>query len=105
MPSPIRMSAPLLTPELAPSLLEELERAEPFMVVLFNDDLILFDTVIEALMRATGCDEEEAELEANEAHQRGHTPCHYAGESECREVQEVLSAEGITAEVRKEWVE
>ncbi len=99
------MSLQLPTPELAPSLLEHLQTAEPFMVVLYNDDVTPYDTVVETLMRATGCDEGEADMEAWEAHHRGKTPCHYAGETECREVYDVLTAEGITAEVRKEWVD
>ncbi|RYG41730.1 ATP-dependent Clp protease adaptor ClpS, partial [bacterium] len=64
---------------ISPSIIEELQITEPYMVVIFNDDTTPFETVIGALIRATDCSSEEAELETWEAHHCGKASVHYAG--------------------------
>lgn len=99
------MAAPALLPELAPSLLDAIETTEPYMVVLFNDDVTPFDLVVRTLMLATNCPQSEAELEAWEAHTLGKTSVHFGSREECAEAVEVLGRAGITAEVRREWLD
>lgn len=95
------MSAPVLSP----SLIEELQQTEPYMVVIFNDDVTPFETVVHTLIRATNCTESEAELETYEAHHCGKASVHFAGREECLEAVEILTCAGIKAEVRKEWLD
>ena len=90
---------------ISPSLTEELQITEPYMVVIFNDDTTPFETVIDALVRATGCTMEEAELETWEAHHCGKASVHYASREECQDAAEILASAGITVEVRKEWLD
>lgn len=101
--SPTLMSPAL--PLISPSLVEQLQITEPYMVVIFNDDELLFETVIAALILATGCSEDEATLEAQEADARGKATVHYAGREECQEAADVLARAGVPVEVCKEWVD
>lgn len=74
-----------------------------WMVVIFNNETNTFDEVIEALMRATGCDEEEAGIEAWEAHHYGKAPVHFASRPECEDIASVISTVGVRTEVTPEW--
>ena len=74
-----------------------------WMVVIYNNEVNSFDEVIDALMRATGCDVEEAAIEAWEAHHYGKAPVHFAAKSECDEAARVISAVGVKTEVTPEW--
>ncbi len=75
------------------------------MVVLFNDDHTPMDNVIEVLMRATGCDMQEAYIEMWEAHTFGKCSVHFAGKSECEDAASVISSIGLQTEVTIEWPE
>lgn len=92
-------SSPLLTPleQEVPSIFGR------FMVVIFNNDHTPFDTVIHVLMEATGCDLEEASIEAWEAHTFGKAQVHFAGEPACHAVAAMINRVGVMTEVRKEW--
>jgi len=74
-----------------------------WMVVIFNDDVTPFDIVIAALMRATGCQEREAEIEAWEAHTFGKAPVHFASKNECENAAAIISSVGVKTEVSPEW--
>lgn len=74
-----------------------------WMTVIFDNDHNSMDEVVEALMRATDCDEEEAAIEMWEAHTFGKAPVHFASETECRNVAETVGRVGIAAEVAPEW--
>jgi ATP-dependent Clp protease adaptor protein ClpS len=73
------------------------------MVIIFNNQTNTFDEVILALMRATGCDQAEAEIEAWEADHYGKAPVHFAKKSECEQVASVISSIGVKTEVLPEW--
>ena len=74
-----------------------------WMVVIYNNETNTFDEVIDALMHATGCDEEEAGIEAWEAHHYGKAPVHFASLPECEDVASVISTVGVRTEVAPEW--
>lgn len=73
------------------------------MVVIFNNDYTPFEIVIRVLMSSTGCDLEEASIEAWEAHNFGTAPVHFAGEPACHAIAAMISSVGVKTEVRKEW--
>lgn len=76
---------------------------ERHMVVIFNNDETEYADVVEVLMRATGCERTEAEIETWEAHTYGQAPVHFACQSDCTQVASVISSIGVRTEVRKEW--
>ena len=74
-----------------------------WMVMLYNNDWNTQEEVVAILIKATGCDLEEAYLEMWEAHTYGKAPVHFGADSECREVSEVLGTIGLFSEVVPEW--
>jgi ATP-dependent Clp protease adapter protein ClpS len=72
-------------------------------VTIFNNDTNSVDEVVFVLMRATGCDQSEAEMETWEAHTFGRAPVHFAKEAECRQAAQVIASIGVKAEVAREW--
>jgi len=74
-----------------------------WMVVIYNNDHNSFDQVIDALMRATGCDDQEAGIEAWEAHTYGKAPVHFASKEVCEAAAEVIESVGIKTDVCPEW--
>jgi ATP-dependent Clp protease adaptor protein ClpS len=86
-----------------PDLVGGLAGSERWMVKIFNNDHNSFDEVIAVLMAATGCDIQEAHMEAWEAHHLGQTPVHFDGEGRCKEVAGIISGVGVRTEVCREW--
>jgi len=76
-----------------------------WMVVLFNDDVTPFDSVVTVLMRSTGCSTEEAFMETWEAETYGRAPVHFADRTECEIVAAMISSIGVRTQVRPEWDE
>ena len=76
-----------------------------WMVVIFNNDYNSLDEVIEILIRATDCDEEEAQIETWEAHTFGKASVHFASRDVCEEAADIISSIGVRAEVTKEWAD
>lgn len=76
-----------------------------WMVVIFNNDHTSMDAVIEVLMRATGCDSQEAYMEMWEAHTFGRAPVHFAAKAECDDAATIISAVGVKTEVAPEWAD
>lgn len=76
-----------------------------WMVVMYNNDHTMMDEVIEILMRATGCDMQEAYIEMWEAHTFGKCSVHFSSKTECEEAAEVIQSIGIKTEVTLEWPE
>lgn len=74
-----------------------------WMVLIYDNDTNSVDEVVEVLMLATGCDEQEAFIEMWEAHTFGKASVHFASRTECGEVAEVISAIGVRTEVTREW--
>jgi ATP-dependent Clp protease adapter protein ClpS len=73
------------------------------MALIFNNDTNTMEEVIEILMAATHCDEEEAYLETWEADRYGKAPVHFASFEECQAVCRTLSTIGLKTEVAPEW--
>ena len=61
------------------------------------------DEVVEVLMRATGCDAEEAAIEMWEAHTYGKAPVHFASREECEAAAGTIASIGVRTEVQPEW--
>lgn len=74
-----------------------------WMVEIFNNDTNSQDEVIEILMRATGCDIQEAFIEIWEAENFGKAAVHFGGHKECEEVARTISGIGVKTEVSLEW--
>ncbi len=76
--------------KIEPVIEEEITVNLPYKVILFNDDIHTFDEVIEQLMKATGCNYEQAKKYAFEAHVKGKAIV-YSGElSDCLRVTSIL---------------
>jgi len=76
-----------------------------WMVIIYNNETNSFDEVIEILMRATGCDADEAAIETWEAHHYGKAPVHFASRPECDQVAGIIASVGVKTEVAREWDE
>ena len=74
-----------------------------WMTVIFDNDHNSMDEVVEVLIRATGCDEKEAEIEMWEAHTYGKTPVHFASREACEWAAETIGRIGVKTEVAPEW--
>lgn len=91
-------SVPLLEPDVDTGT-----GAGRWAVVIFNNDTNSVDEVVEVLMRATGCDVQEAEIETWEAHTFGRAMVHFGSQSDCQAAAVVISAIGVKTEVIPEW--
>jgi ATP-dependent Clp protease adapter protein ClpS len=80
-------------------------KAGRWMTVIYNNDVNTFDEVIAAIMEATGCDLQEAAIEAWEAHHYGKAPVHFASYGECDVAAAVIASIGVRTEVVEEWLE
>lgn len=73
-----------------------------WIVTVFNNEVNTYEEVMEVLMRATGCDSEEAWIETWEIDHLGKSVVHHAAEEECISVAQVISQIGIRVEVSQE---
>ena len=73
------------------------------MVVIYNNDTNSMEEVVEVLIQATGCDEEEAFIETWEADTYGEAPVHFSNKEECEGVAHLISSIGVRTEVSLEW--
>lgn len=74
-----------------------------WMTVIFNNEHNSMEEVVEVLMRATDCDEDEAAIETWEAHVYGKAPVHFASREECTRAASVIERIGVRTEVSPEW--
>lgn len=72
-------------------------------LIIFNNSYSTFDEVIFGLMKATGCDAQEAAIEAWEAHTHGWAWVHFSSQEECERAGQVMEGIGVRTEVRREW--
>ncbi len=86
-----------------PEISDGATRRGRWMTVIFDNDTNSMDEVVEVLMRATGCDEEEAAIEMWEAHTYGKAPVHFASREECERVANTIGTIGVKTEVAPEW--
>jgi ATP-dependent Clp protease adapter protein ClpS len=88
---------------LQPELLSPEVGTGRWMVTIFNNETTAAEDVVAILMRATGCDEEEAFIEMWEAHTFGRADVHFAGRDECERVADVIATVGVRTLVTSEW--
>ena len=91
-----------------PALLPQVERPDSktggrWKVTIFNNDYTDRDMVFDALVRATHCEAQEAEIEIWEAERYGHAHVHFADRMECDSVADVIASIGVKTEVSLEW--
>ena len=73
-----------------------------WIVTVFNNATNTFDEVIDILMRATACTEEEAEIETWEIDALGKSVVHHGGQEECERAAGIIRLIGISVEVSEE---
>jgi ATP-dependent Clp protease adapter protein ClpS len=84
-----------------PEILNDVETAGEWIVIVFDNPINTFDQVITILQKATGCSLEEAEMETWEVHHLGKSIVHHADREECERVAGVIRTIGIQVEVEK----
>lgn len=96
-----------LTNQALPSLHQDGQQTGEarWMVVIFNNDITPLEAVIEILMLATGCDAEEATIEAWEAHHLGQSAVHFDSQSRCEQIARTITGIGVQTEVKPEWID
>lgn len=73
---------------------------DPWLVILFNDEIHTFEEVIDQIVKATGCPMSEAEKFAWQVHLKGKA-CVFDGAFErCLRVQGVLKEIALVTEVQ-----
>lgn len=96
-------SIPMSQTTLQPELLDNGTKTGRWMVVIYNNESNSFEQVIDVLIRATGCDVQEAYIETWEAHTYGKAPVHFAAREECDAAAALIGSIGVKTEVRPEW--
>jgi ATP-dependent Clp protease adaptor protein ClpS len=85
--------------ELPERVAENLEtRGDGWIVTVFDNDHNTYEQVMQILMIATGCNSEEAYIEAWEIDHYGRCVVHKACEHECRRAADVIATIGIKVE-------
>lgn len=74
-----------------------------FMTVIYDNDTTPVEAVIIAIMEATSCSAEEANIETWEVDAYGKAPIHFATETECQVVATKMLSIGVHANVQPEW--
>ncbi len=92
------------TPDVDVDVAEEEETRDkvddPWVVILYNDDVHSFEEVILQLMKATGCSQSQAEKHAWTAHTKGKDVVFRGTFDECFRVQGVLQEIQLVTEIR-----
>jgi ATP-dependent Clp protease adapter protein ClpS len=75
---------------------------DTWIVTVYDNDYNSIDQVILILMKATGCNLREAEIETWEIHHLGKSVVHHGEQDECQKVADVIAQIGIRVEVTEE---
>lgn len=75
---------------------------EGYVVIVFNNDHNTWDEVVDALMEATGCTVEEANIETWEVDNLGKSVVHHGSSEKCEKAASIIRKIGIKVEVRQE---
>jgi len=91
----------------APGILERPLEQGPgsgnhWVVVVYNNDENTWDEVVTILMKATGCTEQEADMETWEIDALGKSVVHHGAEDVCLAAAEIIRQIGIRVEVATE---
>ncbi len=73
-----------------------------WIVVVYNNEVNTWDEVVNILMQATACSQEEADMETWEIDNLGKSVVHHGGEEECEKAASVIRTIGIQVEVVEE---
>jgi len=87
-------------PKLLDNISEQSDRG--WIVTVYNNDHNTYEEVIMILIVATGCNYEEAYLEAWEVDHLGRSVVHHGRECDCRRASEIIAKIGIKVEVNQE---
>ncbi len=90
-----------------PDLNEEIEdrntgNGSGFIVIVYDNDKNTWQEVTGILQKATGCTQEEAEIETWEVDNLGKSVVHHGGEEECERAAGIIRSIGIRVEVVEE---
>ena len=75
---------------------------DSWIVTVFNNEYNTWDEVVFILMAATGCAEEEAEIETWEIDRLGKSVVHHGEQGECESAASIIARIGIRVEVSQE---
>ena len=73
---------------------------EPWLVILYNDDIHTFDEVILQLQKATGCSVTEGTQIAVEAHFEGKAVAYQGSFAACNRIAGILREIGLIVEIQ-----
>ena len=105
--NPLRMAviAPeRVTPVLPADDLDEDDRigGSGYIVVVYDNSKNTWDEVVMILQKATGCTQEEAEIETWEVDNLGKSVVHHGGKEACEKAAGIIRTIGIRVEVVEE---
>ncbi len=75
---------------------------EHWIVTVYNNEYNTWDEVVHILMVATGCSEDEADMETWEVDHLGKSVVHHGGQEDCETAAEIIAQIGIRVEVSEE---
>ena len=70
-----------------------------FLVIVYDNDKNTWQQVVTVLQKATGCPQEEAEIETWEIDNLGKSVVHHSGQEECERAAGIIRTIGIRVEV------
>jgi ATP-dependent Clp protease adapter protein ClpS len=73
-----------------------------WIVTVYNNEYNTWDEVVNILMIATGCSEDEADMETWEVDNLGKSVVHHGAQDECEAAAEIIAQIGIRVEVSEE---
>ena len=73
-----------------------------WIVIVFNNEVNTWDEVVMVLQKATGCTQEEADIETWEIDTLGKSVVHHGGQEECERAAGIIRTIGIQVEVVEE---
>jgi len=87
----------------APEILEsQTGNGEHWIVTVYNNEYNTWDEVVHILMVATGCSEDEADMETWEVDNLGKSVVHHGDQEVCEAAAEIIAQIGIRVEVSEE---
>ena len=103
------VDAPTVAPERTTGIVPEREdldtrrsEQEGYIVIVYDNDKNTWDEVVMILQKATGCTQQEAEIETWEVDNLGKSVVHHGGQEECNRAAGIIRTIGIRVEVVEE---
>jgi len=81
---------------------DERQGGSGYLVIVYDNDKNTWDQVVGILQKATGCTQEEAEIETWEVDNLGKSVVHHGGKEECNRAAGIIRTIGIRVEVVEE---